>query len=359
MNNVDQTQGENSQKKRRQRYSGTHPRKFQEKYKELNIDEHPQLKEHLLAKGKTPAGTHIPIMVNEVMELLQPAPGDIVADCTLGYGGHAGEFMKRIGSTGKLIGFDVDASELAKTAQRLQHLNVPMSTHRSNFAGIAGVMAKEKIAGYNIIFADIGVSSMQIDNPDRGMSYKHNGPIDMRMDDRIKITGADLLNTLSVEDLSTAFDELADEEDHLAVAEMIASRRTRSPIINTSQLVELVFKAKGINQQQWNKEHKNAGSRSVNPAARVFQALRMLVNDELGALKGLLRVAPYCLAAGGRIGIISFHSGEDRLVKKAFSQGLEDGIFQAISENVIMASCEERQRNPRSSSAKFRWAIKA
>ena len=131
-----------------------------------------------------------------------------------------------------------------------------MSTHRSNFAGIAGVMAKEKIAGYNIIFADIGVSSMQIDNPDRGMSYKHNGPIDMRMDDRIKITGADLLNTLSVEDLSTAFDELADEEDHLIIAEMITTKRMTAPIINTSQLVELIFEAKRIDLRQWSRDHK-------------------------------------------------------------------------------------------------------
>jgi 16S rRNA (cytosine1402-N4)-methyltransferase len=220
-------------------------------------------------------------------------------------------------------------------------------------------LKKENIAGYDIIFADIGVSSMQIDNPDRGMSYKHNGPIDMRMDERIKQTGADLLNTLSEEAMSNAFMEFADEPDHKEIAAEIIARRQESPIRETAELVEIIFRAKGINQKEWQKQQKNSKSGSANPAAKTFQALRILVNDELGALKELLRVAPYCLNPGGRIGIISFHSGEDRLVKKAFKSGLESGIYQAVAENAITPTQQEIASNTRSTSAKFRWAVKS
>ena len=181
------------QHRRRLRYSGTHPRNFKQKYKEHNIEAYPDLQEHLLAKGKTPVTTHIPVLMEEIMENLAPKPGEIAADCTAGYGGHAMEFIKRITPNGRLIAFDVDKVELERTRERLKSENVQVSFYRSNFAGIANALNKEKIDGYDIIFADLGVSSMQIDNPERGMSYKHDGPLDMRMDDRLKQTGADLL----------------------------------------------------------------------------------------------------------------------------------------------------------------------
>jgi 16S rRNA (cytosine1402-N4)-methyltransferase len=343
--------------KRRKRYSGTHPKRFEEKYKEHAIEAHPQLLEHLRAKGKTPAGTHIPILVREIMEILNPGAGDIVADCTIGYGGHAAEFLKQIGQGGRLVGFDMDGLELERARQRLGSFNTPMSFYHSNFAGIANVMRKEGLEGFDVIFADLGVSSMQIDNPQRGLSYKHDGPLDMRMDYRRKQTAADLLRTLSEEKLSDALRELSDEPDHEAIAQCIVEGRLTNPPTTTLQLVELIFEAKGITTQYW-KQQQQRNPGLLHPAARTFQALRILVNDELAAVKELLRVAPFCLRPGGRIGIISFHSGEDRLVKQAFVRGLEDGNYQAVSENVIIPGHSEIESNPRSASAKFRWAKK-
>ena len=344
--------------RRRPRYSGTHPKTYQQKYKEHNLSANPELREKLRAKGKTPAGTHVPVLMEDILKCLKPGPGQIVADCTVGYGGHATEFIKRIGPTGKLIAFDFDGTEIERTRRRLEKHNVPMSFHHSNFAGIANVMNKEKLDGYDIIFADLGVSSMQIDNPDRGISYKNEGPLDMRMDSRLKRTGADLLNSLSEEELSTALWELSDEPDYEKIAQMIVGQRIVQPITKVSQLVRLVFAVKGLTVNTWKKQQRSSKFGSLHPAARTFQTLRILVNDEIGSLKELLRLAPYCLRPGGRIGIISFHSGEDRLVKQAFRDGVKAGIYQSASKNAIVPRIREIMSNPRCSSAKFRWAIK-
>ena len=359
MNLPDQSGGEQPQPvhHRRPRYSGTHPKSFEEKYKEHDIEAHPELREHLRAKGKTPAGTHVAVLMEEVLSYLIPRPGEIVADCTVGYGGHAAEFLSRIGPSGRLIAFDVDNAELERTRSRLSKDNAPVSFYHSNFAGIANALSKEKIDGYHVIFADLGVSSMQIDNPERGMSYKHEGPLDMRMDDRLKRTGADLLNSLSEEELSEALLELADEPDHQEIARLIVSRRAAEPVTQTSQLVQLVFQAKGLSDKTW-RQKRGSKSGVLHPAARTFQALRILVNDELGSLRELLRVAPYCLRPGGRIGIISFHSGEDRLVKQSFREGLRTGTYQDAARDPVLPQAKEVASNPRSASAKFRWAIK-
>jgi len=341
---------------RRRRYSGTHPKNFEEKYKEHNISAYPEIKEHLRAKGKTPAGSHIPVLTEEVIACLQPKSGETIVDCTVGYGGHASEFIKHIGQSGKLIALDVDSTELERTRSRLSGEGVPMSFHRSNFAGIGKVLKKENLDGCDIIFADLGVSSMQIDNPERGMSYKNEGPLDMRMDDRLKQTGADLLNSLSEKELSEAFLELADEPDHQKIAHRIVAQRAEQAITQTSQLVDLIFDAKGIDKKTWRQERRSSKSNSLHPAALVFQALRILVNDELGCLRELLRAAPYCLRPGGRIGIISFHSGEDRLVKHSFRDGVRGGVYQSAAEDAIVPQFKEINSNPRSASAKLRWA---
>lgn len=341
---------------RRKRYSGTHPKRFKEKYKEHNLSSYPEIKEHLRAKGKTPAGTHIPVLIEEVIGCLKPKAGEIIIDCTVGYGGHTSEFIKHIGSSGKLIAMDVDKTELEHTKSRLSKENSNISFYHSNFAGIANVLKKENLSGCDIIFADLGVSSMQIDNPDRGMSYKHKGPLDMRMDDRIKQTGADLLNKLSEEELSKAFLELADEPDHKAIAAMIIQQRAIQAITQTSQLIRIIFDVKGLTHKKWQQQNR-AKFGTLHPAARTFQALRILVNDELGSLKELLRIAPYCLNPGGRIGIISFHSGEDRIVKQTFRNDYEKGIYQSISKNPLVPRIKEVVSNPRSSSAKFRYAV--
>ena len=292
------------------------------------------------------------------MTCLRPAPGDIVVDCTVGYGGHAREFLKRITPGGKLIGLDVDAAELERTRQRLGRTEVPVSFYHSNFAGLAKVLGQEKLGGFDIIFADLGVSSMQTDDPERGMSYKHEGPLDLRMDERLQQTGADLLKRLSQEELSKALWELADEPDHQGIARQIVARRAVEPITRTSQLVQVVFEAKGLDPKLWRRQRREAKAGSLHPAARTFQALRILVNDELGSLRELLRIAPYCLHPGGRLGIISFHSGEDRLVKQSFRDGVRSGVYEAAAEEVIVPRREEIRANPRSASAKFRWAGK-
>ncbi len=343
--------------RRRPRYRGTHPKNYTQKYKEHNLAAYPEMEAHLRDKGATPAGAHVPILVGEVMACLQPGPGDVVVDCTLGYGGHAREFLKRIAPGGKLIGLDVDAAELERTRARLGQTDVPVSFHRSNFGGIAKVLGQENLEGCDILFADLGVSSMQIDNPERGMSYKHEGPLDMRMDDRLKRTGTDVLNSLSEDELAKMLWELADEPDHHRIARQIVARRAVEPITRTTQLVQVVFAAKGLDPKVWRRQRRAATSGSLHPAALTFQALRIFVNDELGALRQLLRVAPYCLRPGGRIGIISFHSGEDRLVKQAFREGVRTSVYTAAAEEVITPGAQEIRSNPRSASAKFRWAV--
>ena len=359
--NVDQSgsgEQQSSNHRRRPRYSGTHPKNYRQKYKEHNIAAHPDLKAHLRAKGKTPAGSHIPVLIEEVLGCLKPKPGQVVADCTVGYGGHSLGFIKQIGPTGKLIVFDVDSTELERTRKRLGKEKTPISFYHSNFAGIANVLNKEKLDGYDIIFADLGVSSMQIDNPERGISYKNEGPLDMRMDDRLKRTGADLLNSLSEEELAGAFWQLSDEPDYQEIARTIVAQRSVQPITTVSQLVRLVFAVKGLTVNSWKKKQRNSKFGSLHPAARTFQALRILVNDEIGSLKELLRLAPYCLRQGGRIGIISFHSGEDRLVKQSFRDGVQTGVYQSAAGNAIVPRIKEIMSNPRCASAKFRWAIK-
>jgi 16S rRNA (cytosine1402-N4)-methyltransferase len=370
-----------------------HPKSYAQKYKEHNLAAYPQIEAHVRAKGNTPAGTHVPVLVEEVMAGLRPGPGEVVVDCTVGYGGHTREFLKRITPGGRLIGLDVDAAELERTRRRLDQTDVPVSFHRSNFAGLAKVLSRERLDGFDVIFADLGVSSMQLDNPERGMSYKHEGPLDLRMDDRLKQTGADLLNRLSEEELSQAFWELADEPDHQKIARLIVTRRAVEPITRTAQLVQLVFDAKGLNPKT-GRQQRNAARASrpcsdaresfdtpmqtrpgagtqprddkagmasprnfLHPAARTFQALRILVNDELGSLRELLRVAPYCLRPGGRIGIISFHSGEDHLVKQSFRAGVRNGTYESAAEEAMTPGPQEIRSNPRSASARFRWAV--
>ena len=353
-------QGPNQPHRRRKRYSGTHPKRFAEKYKEHDIKAYPELREHLRSKGKTPADTHIPVLVAEIMATLKPSSGEVIADCTLGYGGHAVEFARRTGPGGKLVGMDVDGPQLERTRVRLQAMcpDVPMVFYRSNFAGIANVMKSEAADGFDIIFADLGLSSMQIDNPERGMSYRQDGPLDMRMDDRRKQTAADLLNTLSQEVLSDALWDLSDEPDHHAIARQIAQQRQTEPLTRIMQLVDLVFEAKGLTVTEYKRQQRQKPG-GLHPAARTFQTLRMLVNDEPAALKELLRITPYCLNPGGRVGIISFHSGEDRLVKQAFTNGYRQGLYQTTAKELIVPQPEEIAKNTRSAAAKFRWAVKA
>ena len=296
-------------------------------------------------------------MVEEVIGTLRPQPGEVVVDCTLGYGGHARALGEHLGPEGRLIGLDVDGEQLDKTRQRLVDIEPTLSVYRKNYAGITSVLEQEGLSGVDIIFADIGVSSMQVDDPARGISYKHKGPLDMRMDQRLQVTGMDLLARLSQEELSQALRDLSDEPDHDEIAAAIVSQRDSQPITQTGQLIRLVFQVKRLTPKAW-KQQQQQRFNTLHPAARTFQALRILVNDELGVLKQLLRLAPHCLNPGGRIGIISFHSGEDRLVKQSLRDGKEEGIYQSIAHKPITPRRTEIMQNPRSASAKYRYARK-
>lgn len=370
--------GDGASHRRRPRYAGSHPRRFEQRYKELDRGAFPQMQAHIRAQGRTPAGTHVPVLMDEVVAALLPAEGESVLDCTLGYGGHAEELMRRIGPTGRLVGLDVDGAELKRTAERLASIGVavtlqgaavaaqglfaasmpPASLHRSHFAGVGKMLASERLEGFDVILADLGVSSMQIDDPSRGFSYKHDGPLDMRMDDRERATAADLLAVIERDALAAALHKLADEPDSERIADVIVAKRRARPIRRTSDLVGLVFEAKGMTRAQW-KEIVKREPAALHPAARSFQALRMLVNDEVDGLVQFLRVVPYALRPGGRIGVITFHSGEERRVSEAFVRRHSEGVYAAISEEPARPSSRETRANPRSRSARLQWARRA
>ena len=340
--------------KRRPRYRGTHPRQFAEKYKEHDPERFSEDVAKVLAGGKTPAGTHRPIMVPEIMQVLAAQPGDIAVDCTLGYGGHARELLAAVQPGGRLLAIDADPIELPKTEARLRAMGFPeesLIARRSNFAGVAQFIASESPAGANVLLADLGLSSMQIDDPSRGFTFKSDGPLDMRMNPARGESAAALLARIVVAKLATLLDENADEPRATALASAILSAQSRRPLKTTQELAEVVRTA-FARLPQTSDEHADDAVR------RVFQALRIAVNDEFGALDMLLRNMPSCLKPGGRVAILSFHSGEDRRVKLAFKQGLRDGLYSSIADDIVRASPAEQRANPRSSSAKLRFAIR-
>ena len=332
--------------RRRPRYRGKNPRHFNEKYKELDAARHPETVQKVIAAGKTPAGMHRPVLLSEILEVLDPQPGKLAVDCTLGYGGHAEAILQKLTPGGHLLGLDVDPLEQPNTAARLQALRFGpglFSWQRSNFAGLLAVLAARQLPGADIILADLGVSSMQIDNPARGFSVKHDGPLDMRMNPERGLTAAAWLERSSPAVVARCLTDFADEPRAEALAALLAGRT----FTGTRALAGAVAAAT-----------PSAATRE-DTVRRVFQALRIAVNDELGALDTFLRQLPFCLNPGGRVAVLTFHSGEDRRVKHAFRDGIRDGIYSKISEEVIRARPEERRANPRSSSAKLRWARKA
>lgn len=331
--------------RRRPRYSGKYPRRFEEKYKEHNPDRYAQTVAKVLASGKTPAGTHRPIMVQGILEVLAPKPGEIAVDCTLGYGGHAQEILSRIQPGGRLLGLDADPIELPKTEARLRALGFgpdAFTAHRTNFAGLPKILADANLPGADIILADLGVSSMQLDDPSRGFSTKFAGPLDMRMNPQRGQPASELLARLAPDDLSRLLADLSDEPN----APRIAAALSGHHLSTTADLAGTIRKT----LPRATKDDLDLTLR------RVFQALRIAVNDELSALDSLLRSLPAVLNANGRVAILTFHSGEDRRVKKAFASGLRAGVYSEISHEPIRPAAAERHANPRSAPAKLRWA---
>jgi 16S rRNA (cytosine1402-N4)-methyltransferase len=308
-------------------------------------------------RRSTPPGSHRPVMLGEVLAALDPKPGDVAVDCTFGSGGHAAELLRRVGAAGKLIAFDLDPANLPLAREKLAEIAQSFSLHHGNFAGVPAALAAENLDGCDCLVADLGMSSVQVDDPDRGFSFSRDGPLDMRMDPTRGRTAAELLNTLPPHDLAAAFRELGDEPEAEKIAAAIARRRAEKPLERTGELTELVLTAApvAINPHP-RKGEPTPRQQQIRPAARVFQALRILVNRELANLQELLRVLPWCLRPGGRAAIISFHSGEDRLVKAAFKDGQRTGVYESISDDPVRPTPAERFDNPRARSAKLRWA---
>jgi 16S rRNA (cytosine1402-N4)-methyltransferase len=336
---------------RRPRYPGRNPRGFHDKYKELNPELYASEVQKVLASGKTPAGAHRPIMVEEVIRCLRPRAGDVAVDCTLGGGGHARAILERVQPGGRLIGLDVDPLELPRTEAHLRTAGFGRETfvaHHGNFAGLPQVLATEGLATADLILADLGVSSMQLDNPDRGFSYKEPGPLDMRMNPSRGESASQLLARVSEETLVCLLKENADEPH----APLIARLLKQQPVETTHAVDRLVRTGLAAALPNLAKADVKMSVR------RTFQALRIAVNDEFSALDWLLRSLPQCLAPGGRVVMLTFHSGEDRRVKKAFQAGYRAGVYSAVATEVLRATMAETRANRRASSAKLRWAVR-
>jgi 16S rRNA (cytosine1402-N4)-methyltransferase len=305
------------------------------------------------AGRSTPPGEHRPVLLDEVLDALRPSPGAVVVDCTLGWAGHAVELLRRVGPEGRLIGLDLDAENLPRARERLAAVGHPFSIHHGNFAGLPTVLAVEGVAAVDGLLADLGMSSLQVDDPERGFSYARDGPLDMRMDRSRGRSAAQLLASLSRADLARALREWGDEPESDRVAALLGEEARAGRLQRTGDVARLL-----LGQEKTWRLHPAPGRWQSHPAARTFQALRILVNRELANLEQLLRVLPQLLKPGGCAAIISFHSGEDRLVKAAFRDGLRQGTYAAISPEPIRATFAERTANPRSRSAKLRWAKK-
>lgn len=343
------------QHKRRVRYKGTHPRNYKEKYKELQPEKYGDTIEKVIRKGGTPAGMHISICVKEILDFLQIKPGQKGLDATLGYGGHTQEMLKCLQGQGHLYALDVDPIESVKTEKRLAGLGYGpeiLTVQRMNFADIDQIAAKE--GPFDFVLADLGVSSMQIDNPERGFSYKFEGPLDLRLNPEKGISAAERLRTISQEELQGMLVENSDEPYAAEIAAaVVRSIRHGKKIETTTQLRAVIEEALSFLPAG---EQKEAVKKSC---ARTFQALRIDINSEFEVLYTFLEKLPHVLAPGGRAAILTFHSGEDRLVKKSFKQYQKEGLYAEIADEVIRPSAKECIRNSRAKSTKMRWAVRA
>ena len=341
--------------KRRKRYSGTHPKTFEEKYKEHQPDKYADTVNKVIQKGSTPAGMHLSICVKEILEILQIKPGQTGLDCTLGYGGHTLEMLKQLNGSGHLNAMDVDPIESVKTEERLKNLGYgedKLTIWHRNFAMIDTVA--QEAGCFDFVLADLGVSSMQIDNPDRGFSYKKEGPLDLRLNPQKGISAAERLQNISKEELAGMLIENADEPYAEEIAKAVVSARKKGAKIATTTQLRLI-----IEETLSFLKGEQAKDIVKKSCQRTFQALRIDVNSEFEVLEQLLNKLPTVLNKNGRVAILTFHSGEDRLVKKSFKYFRKEGIYSEISEEVIRPSAEECIRNPRARVAKLRYAVKA
>ena len=288
----------------------------------------------------TPEPRHVPVLAADVLRLLDPQPGQTWVDCTVGGGGHSRLVAQRLGDSGRLVGLDQDPTMLELARPRLAGL--PVTLVHANFDQLAEVLAGMGIEKVDGVYADLGFASDQVDRADRGFSFREDGPLDMRLDPTTGPTAADLVNTLSEAALADVFFEYGEERHSRRVARRVVERRTEKPFATTAELAEVVRRSV-------------PRSGGIDPATRVFQALRVAVNDELGALDRLLAVLPRIVKPGGRAGVISFHSLEDRRVKHAFRTA---EVWQVLTKKPVEAGDAEVARNPRARSAKLRVAVR-
>lgn len=337
--------------KRRARYKGTHPRSFAEKYKELDSGRYPGEIEKVKARGATPAGDHRSICVGEVLEILAPSAGETAVDATLGHGGHAAELLKAVAPGGRLYGLDRDPVEIAKTEARLRAAGYGpeafVAVHM-NFSELGSLFPRDGLIGADMVLADLGVSSMQIDDPVRGFTFKHDGPLDMRMDPDSGRSAAELLRTIREAELRALIDEYSDEPEAAIIARVLTQRR--GTVETTRDLRDAVRYA-----LEGRVESDDVVKKAIR---RTFQALRIAVNGELDALDSLLAAIPGCLNPGGRVAILCFHSGEESRVERSFRAGVASGAYASMAEEAVRAGAEERRDNPRSTSARLWWVKK-
>ena len=341
--------------KRRVRYKGKYPRKYEEKYKELNPEKYKETIAHVISKGNTPAGMHISIMVKEILDFLQIKPGETGFDATLGYGGHTKAMMECLKGEGHMYATDVDPEESAKTKKRLAEQGFGediLTVKLQNFCTIDEIA--EEIGGFDFILADLGVSSMQIDNPKRGFSFRADGPLDLRLNQEKGISAAERLDEISREELAGMLYENSDEPYCEEIAKAITDEiRKGNRVDTTTKLRELIADTLDFLPE---KEKKDTIRKTCQ---RVFQALRIDVNREFEVLYEFMEKLPDALKTGGRVAILTFHSGEDKLVKKALKAGYKAGIYSDYAKDVIRPSAQECAQNGRARSTKMRWAIKA
>ena len=339
---------------RRTRYKGTHPKSYKEKYKELQPEKYADTVAKVIQKGSTPAGMHRSICVNEILEFLQITPGQTGLDATLGYGGHTLEMLKCLNSQGRLYATDVDSIELPRTQERLKNLGYGseiLTIKQMNFSHIDQVALES--GPLNFVLADLGVSSMQIDNPERGFSFKIEGPLDLRLNPKIGTSAADLLKEMTLFEIEDMLIENADEPHSAVIARAILSSINKGiDILTTTQLRNIIKDALKYVPRIKEEDIKKS-------CQRTFQALRINVNHEFEVLDEFLEKLPNALAAGGRVAILTFHSGEDRRVKKSFQHFLREGVYSEIASEPIRPSSQECNTNSRARCAKLRWAIKA
>lgn len=341
--------------KRRVRYKGKYPRKYEEKYKELNPEKYKETIAHVISKGNTPAGMHISIMVKEILDFLQIKPGETGFDATLGYGGHTKAMMECLKGEGHMYATDVDPEESAKTKKRLAERGFGediLTVKLQNFCTIDEIA--EEIGSFDFILADLGVSSMQIDNPKRGFSFRADGPLDLRLNQEKGISAAERLDEISREELAGMLYENSDEPYCEEIAKAITDEiRKGNRVDTTTKLRELIADTLDFLPE---KEKKDTIRKTCQ---RVFQALRIDVNREFEVLYEFMEKLPDALKPGGRVAILTFHSGEDKLVKKALKAGYKAGIYSDYAKDVIRPSAQECAQNGRARSTKMRWAIKA